>query len=524
MHKIIENNSFSPMVLIIMDGWGISKEKFGNAIYLAKTPFLNSLYEKYPNTLLCASSSCVGLPNGQDGNSEAGHENIGAGRVVEQDALWINRTIKTSQFFKNPAFKETLFHCRKNKSHLHLMGLLSTTDSAHSQPGHLYSLIKLIRKCKKEAYLHLFTDGRDSAPHQAIPLLAELRNHLKGTKIKIATISGRFYAMDRTKKWDRTEKAYNAMILGEGLKANSIDEAIANGYSQGLTDEYIYPTVICEDNKKPIATIKDNDAVIFFNLRSDRARQLTKPFAQKGFESKGGFKRKKALKNLFFVTLTDFGPDLDHIVTAYPSSEVKEALPAVLNEFKQLYIAETEKYAHVTYFFNGGFANPVAGEDRKIIPSPKVFSYDQKPDMSIYEVTDYIIKDLKNKKHDFITVNLCNPDMVGHTGNLKAGIEACEHVDACINKIVQEVLNKNGTAMITADHGNVEEMLNLKTGGVDTKHSTNPVPFILVNNNFTQKNLKLIKNGKLANIAPTILELLKVKKPAKMSGKSLIKP
>lgn len=514
-----------PTVLLILDGWGIAKPSPANAIEQAKKPNFDDCWKNYPHTKLQASGSFVGLPATQFGNSEAGHMNIGAGRIVDQDAVYISKEINTGRFFKNPAFTAAYKHLVKNNSDLHIMGMLSNGQSAHSDPDHLLALISWSRLKKiKNVYIHLFTDGRDSPPHSALKSVEALMRTLRNKESKtarsgewIATITGRFYAMDRKKDWSRTEKAYNAMVLAKGINAKSPQEAITQSYNRGETDEFIMPYVI-KRNGKPIAKIKDNDVVIFFNLRSDRARQLAKPFVQKDFDkmNQGGFKRKKVLKNLAFVALTDFGPDLNSILTAYPSVDLLGTLPMVLGKKKQLYIAEKEKYAHVTYFFNGGYANPVAFEDRIEIPSLDIASYDLKPEMSVNELTSRVLKELD--KYNFICINFANPDMVGHTGNIKACVKAIEACDKCLGKIKKAVLEKQGTLIITSDHGNADKMLDLETGEMYTEHTDNPVPFIIVNS--VNKKIKL-KSGKLGDIAPTILKLFKMNKTKEMKGKAL---
>lgn len=535
------------MILIILDGWGIAKPSRGNAVTLAKTPVMDGLIKKYPNTELCAHGKCVGLPPVQDGNSEAGHMNIGAGRIVEQDAVRIGKSINDSTFFKNPAFVEAIRHVQKSRrggAKLHLMGMLSNGMSAHSDPDHLLALLTLIKGHNfKEVYLHLFTDGRDSPKYAALKLIEAMqRDYLEHECI--ATIIGRFYAMDRKKKWQRTELAYNALVSGKGLKAKSPQAAITEAYNRGESDEFIQPYAITKKGES-LSMIEDGDAIIFFNLRSDRARQLAKVFVQKEFNkmNPGSFKRKKVFKNLKFIAMTDFGPDLDNILTAFPGIDLQQTLPRQLADLRQLYIAETEKYAHVTYFLNGGYANPVAGEARTAVLSPDVKFYDETPAMSSVDLTKIVIKNLtpqppllirkgggsrlsgrqqRGWKYDFTMLNFAAPDMIGHTGNLQAGIKCCEEVDKYLGKIVNAYLKIKGTVIITADHGNIEEMINLKTGEIDVEHSTNHVPFILVNEKLNSKT-KLYKEGVLADIAPTILELLGREKPKEMTGRSLIK-
>ena len=514
--------SFLPMILIILDGWGIAEPSIGNAIALAKTPTFDGLMKKFSSTSLFAHGKYVGLPSDQPGNSEAGHMNIGAGRIVEQDVVKISESISNGTFLKNPAFFEAVRHVKKNNSKLHLMGMISTGMSAHSDPNHLIALINLAKHYQvKEVYLHLFTDGRDTPKYSSLKLIQDIKKSFKNGEC-IATIIGRFYAMDRTKKWDRTEKAYNVLVSGIGKQINSPEAAITESYNRGESDEFIEPYIIC-NNGKITSRISDNDSVIFFNLRSDRARQLSKVFVQKEFcqLNKTCFERKKVLKNLRFVAMTDFGPDLDSILSAFPSPDIKETLPIVLKNLKQLYLAETEKYAHVTYFFNGGYADSIDGEARELIPSPNVRSYDVIPEMSSRRLTKEVIDNLNEKKYDFTVLNFAAPDMMGHTGDLTAGIKCCDKVDWYLGEIVKEYLKVNGTILVTADHGNIEEMINLKTGEIDTEHSTNQVPFILVNKSLGNK-IKLREKGKLSDIAPTILELLKIKKPKEMTGKSLM--
>lgn len=514
-----------PFVLLVLDGWGLAPKSPANAIEQAKKPNFDACWQNYPHTQLQASGKDVGLPPTQVGNSEAGHINMGAGRVVEQDAVFISKEINTGKFFKNPAFEAAYKHTIKNKSDLHIMGMLSNGGSAHSDPDHLLALLTWSRLKKiKNVYLHLFTDGRDSPPHSALKSVEALMRILRNKETKnkrsgewIATIIGRFYSMDRKKDWSRTEKAYNAMVLAQGVTAKSPQAAITEAYNRGETDEFIPPYVI-KRGGKPVAKIEDGDAIIFYNLRSDRARQLAKPFVQKKFNklNDGEFKRQKVLKNIVFVAMTDFGPDLDSILTAYPSPDLTGTLPMVLDGKKQLYVAEKEKYAHVTYFFNGGYADSVAGEDRIVIPSPAVASYDLKPEMSVFKVTDSVLRELRN--YQFICVNFANPDMVGHTGNIKACVKAIEACDKCLGEIKEAVLKQGGTLIITADHGNADKMLDLETGEMYTEHTGNPVPFIIIE---PKKISRKFKRGRLSDIAPTILKLMKIKKSKEMKGKTL---
>ncbi len=509
-------------ILIILDGWGVAPKNKGNAIELAKKPFYDSLVRKYPYTTLNATGLAVGLAENETSGSEAGHLNIGAGRIIKQDSQIINEDIESGKFFKNPRILRTINHAVVNKTDLHFIGLMSDDDSPHSDPKHLFTLLELAKEKKvKQVYLHLFTDGRDTFSKQALYFLKELKEKMKETGIgKIATIGGRYYGMDRVKHWDRLQRAYDAMVLGEGAKSGSAEKAIENAYKNGLTDEFIAPTVIIDKKNKPIAKIKNNDAIIHFNIRGDRARQFMKLFVLDkiiGYEV-----RLNKLKNIFACTLADFGPDLD-VQVAYYSQGVENTLPYVLKNFSQLYIAEAEKYPHITYFLNGGHKDPVNGEDREQVLSPNVFSYDQDPSMSAYDITRVITSNIDNSIYDFIAVNYANADMVGHTGNLKAAISAVEFLDASLKEVVERVLKSGGAAIVTADHGNADEMIDLKTGEFITMHSKNPVPFIIAKEGLNKNNTKLRKNGVLGNVAPTLLDVLGVEKPHDMVLGSLIK-
>ena len=509
------------MILVILDGWGLAKPNKGNAITLAETPTMNGILKKYPSTQLYAHGRYVGLPLKQDGNSEAGHMNIGAGRIVEQDAVKIGKSINDGTFFKNTALLEAIKNVKINKGKLHLMGMLSNGMSAHSEPDHILALLTFLQKNKvNNIYFHLFTDGRDSPKYAALKLVEDMERSFKN-KERIATVVGRFYAMDRKKKWERTKMAYDALLLGHGHKAESARAAISESYNKGDDDEFIEPYII-----DPAGRIEDGDSVIFFNLRSDRARQLAKVFVQKDFndDNPGSFKRSKVLKDLCFVAMTDFGPDLDSITTAFPSVDLKQTLPMALSDIKQLYFAETEKYAHVTYFFNGGYSGRVNGEEQAVIASPDVKSYDATPAMESRELAKTVIYDLKNRRYDFTLLNFAAPDMIGHTGNLEAGIKCCHEVDKYLGQIIKAYLEVRGTVIVTADHGNIEEMINLATGEIDTEHSINPVPFILINKQYKgAKKIGLRERGVLGDIAPTILELMGRGKPKEMTGESLIK-
>ena len=509
-----------PTILVILDGFGLASEKNkGNAITPETAPNIFSYLKNYSNSTLKTYGESVGLFKGQQGNSEVGHMNIGAGRVVKQDLVQISDAIHDGTFFKNEAFKQAIHHVKKYNTAVHVMGLLTDYNSAHAYPEHIYAMLELFRREEiGRVYLHLFTDGRDSSPHGAPQFLKELRGHMMGHE-KIATIMGRFYAMDRNKIWDRTKKAYEAMVVGKGCVSTSAEEALSQSYNRGDTDEHICPTVIVENNK-PVATIKDNDAVFFINSRSDRARQITKSLVQEDFNKKnpGSFKRIKTPKNTRFVAMSDFGPDLEGLLTAFPSADLTGTLPMVLKHKTQLYIAESEKYAHVTYFINGGYADHVNGEVRMKIDSPVVKTYDEKPEMAAREITEEILRYVKKDTFDFYCVNFANADMVGHTGKIEAGKKAVKVADECVGKIVDEFLNHEGTIFITADHGNADEMINEKTKEMMTEHTLNPVPFILINKGPKVK----MKNGILADVSPTILKLMGIEKPEEMTGKSLI--
>lgn len=513
-----------PCVLIILDGWGASKIREGNAILQAKTPVMDGLQKKYSFTTLSASGRDVGLPPKQDGNSEAGHMNIGAGRIIEQDSVIISKAIRNGTFFRNPAFLQAVHNVQNKKSTLHLMGIISQDQSPHMCPEHLEALLKLGRiNNVKKVSLHLFTDGRDSPKYAAIKLIKKLESKLKPHE-QISTVMGRYY-MNRTKNWSLTEKAYNALVLGQGRESHSPQSAVLKAYNSNESDEFIAPSIIYKDHTPP-RFISQDDSVVFFNLRSDRARQLTKPFVQSDFNkmNSGAFRRKKVLKNIVFVAMTDFGPDLEGVLTAYPSIDVHDTLPMALKRHRQLYIAEGEKYAHVTYFLNGGYADPVGRENRILVASIDVKDYEKKPEMSLKTLTHIVMESLKNKLYEFIAMNMANPDMIGHTGNFEATIKGIEAVDQAIGRITKEVLKQKGVVVITADHGNAEEVINLKTGEVDTKHSANPVPFIVVSDHHPLINKKKrLPMGILGNVAPTILHLMDVKKPRKMTCRSLFK-
>lgn len=512
----------SPTLLIILDGYGVAEPSKANAISLAKKPTIDRLFELYPNTVLGATGQDVGLPDNKMSGSEAGHMNIGAGRIVKQDAWYITESIKDGTFFMNPALVGATHHAKKDGGKFHVMGLMSDADSPHSDPEHFRAILKLAKENGiEEVYCHLFTDGRDSYPKSALIHLANFRKIMKDEGIgKIATIGGRFYAMDRAKNWDRLTVAYDSIVFGRGRQAKSAEEAVENQYKKGRTDEYIKPTVIME-NGHPVAKLQKNDSIIFFNLRSDRARQFTKLFVcnSKGCVIADDMPVIDHIKDLYFVALTDFGPDLE-VHTAWPEQSISCTLPMILNDFSQLYIAESEKYAHITYFLNGGYADPVNGEERFVIPSPKIESYAKMPQMAAPHITEHIMKSLEAQKYDFYAINFANADMVGHTGDMAATVKAVEILDEQIKEISEEVLKREGNIIITADHGNADCMFDFEMNQPYTFHTKNPVPFLLVGERF--KGKKLSSGGVLGSIAPTILDILEVEKPKIMDKKSLL--
>ncbi len=500
------------VLLCILDGWGISNDTKYNAVYSANTPNYDNFMKNMSHTTIHADGLNVGLPEGQMGNSEVGHLNIGAGRIVYQELTRINKAIAEGDFFKNEEFLNAINHVKKNNSSLHIYGLVSS-GGVHSAMNHLEALIKMAAdNGLSDVYVHAFLDGRDTPPESAETFLAEIEETLKKYNLpKIASIIGRYWAMDRDKRWERIEKAYDCLVLGEGNKADSSKEAILNSYKNGKTDEFVEPVNI--GGKR----ISDNDAVIFFNYRPDRAREITRAIAFKDFD---GFNRKKVLNNLYYVCMTQYDETFG-LPVAFKPQKLVNILGEVLdaNNIKQFRTAETEKYAHITFFFNGGVEEPNKLETRKLVASPKVATYDLKPEMSAYEVCDNVLEALDNKDYGFILVNFANPDMVGHTGVMEAAVKACSAVDECVGKIAEKAL-KNGVKMIiTADHGNAEWMFNEQTNAPQTAHTTNIVPFIIVDSE--KYNLK--ETGALCDIAPTILDLMGIKQPSEMTGHSMIK-
>nr|YP_009391389.1 phosphoglycerate mutase [Platysiphonia delicata]ARW59533.1 phosphoglycerate mutase [Platysiphonia delicata] len=509
------NQTTSPVVLTILDGWGYSEKVHGNAIKQAKTPTMDYLWKNYPHTLLSASGQSVGLPKNQMGNSEVGHTTIGSGRIINQDLVRIDKSIENKQFFQNKTIHDTCRIIKENNSKLHIIGLCSN-GGVHSHIKHLKALVELVVEYKNEVCLHLITDGRDTAPKIAISFLNEIQELIKNfSNVKICTISGRYYSMDRDCRWSRTEKFYKILTEDNSTynkKDLNYTEIIKTYYQDEISDEFIPPTRI-----KP-GKISDNDGIIFFNFRPDRIRQLLHCLAKENFK---GFTTKK-LVNLTLTTFTEYDSSLN-IPQAFPAEYKKNFLGEIISNagLKQLRLAETEKYAHVTYFFNGGAEEPFPGEDRELIPSPKVETYDLKPQMSAYEITNSLINAINKNIYDIIIVNYANPDMIGHTGNMKATRQAIEVIDNCINKIIDTVKEKKGTLVITADHGNADLMLD-KENKPCKSHSTNLVPFIVMETKNDIFINKLKKHGSLADIAPTILNILELKAPAEMDGKSLV--
>lgn len=505
-----------PVVLTIMDGFGYTQNKEGNAIVLAGTPNLDALSERFPHTLIKASGMDVGLPNGQMGNSEVGHTNIGAGRVVYQDLTRITKSIIDGDFFENKALKSAMINA-KDKN-LHILGLLSD-GGVHSHIDHLKALIDMASKNSlKNVFIHVFTDGRDTDPQSAIDFVKEIESYMNKVGVgKIATISGRYYAMDRDKRWDRVEKAYDAIVYAKGNYSESAMKCIKDSYDAGINDEFIVPTIIT-DSGEPLTKLSNEDSVVFFNFRPDRAREITRAITDREFD---GFERKMIPTE--FICMTTYDATMENVKVAYGPEDIVNTLGEYLskNGKLQLRAAETEKYAHVTFFFNGGKEEPYDGEDRLLIASPKVATYDMKPEMSAYELLEQLLEKIDEDKYDFIAVNFANPDMVGHTGDLEATEKAIKTVDECVGKLFDKVLSKGGSGIITADHGNAELMIDLESGRPITSHSTNPVPFIVVGEAF--KNVELLSDGKLSDIAPTVLEMMNMVQPEEITGHSLIK-
>ena len=502
-----------PVLLCIMDGFGwVPNETFGNAVVAAKTPHLDALMAKYPMTTIEASGMAVGLPDGQMGNSEVGHTNMGAGRIVYQQLTLITKSIKDGEMLKNPVLVKNMQAAIDAGKAIHLMGLVGT-GGVHSHADHWFGVLEMAKHMgAKDVYLHCITDGRDTDPHDGKRFLADLQAKLDELGIgKIASVSGRYYAMDRDNNWDREEKAYAAFVYGEGNHAASAAEAIEASYAADVTDEFVIPVVTCEGGR-----VEDGDTVIFMNFRPDRARQMTRIFCDDAFT---GFERRGGRKQVHYVCMAEYDATMPNCEVAYPPVELKNVLGQYLAAHgkTQLRIAETEKYAHVTFFFNGGVEQPCEGEDRKVIPSPKVATYDLKPEMSAYEVADECKARIESGKYDVIILNFANCDMVGHTGVFDAAVKAVEAVDKCVGEVTDAVLNAGGVVFLTADHGNADNAVNAD-GTPNTAHSLNPVPIVVVSD-----RVKTVRDGILADVAPTVLDLMGLEKPEAMTGHSLVK-
>ena len=509
--------SKKPTVLMILDGYGLNDRADANAVAEAKTPVMDGLMKDYPFVPGNASGMAVGLPEGQMGNSEVGHLNMGAGRIVYQELTRITKEIQDGDFFKNEGLLKAVENCKKNNSALHMWGLVSD-GGVHSHNTHIYGALELAkREGLEKVYVHCFLDGRDTPPASGKDYVSELVDKMNGIGVgEVGVVSGRYYAMDRDNRWDRVELAYNALVKGEGVAASDPVQAIADSYAEEVYDEFVKPTVCMKDGK-PVATVQDGDSVIFFNFRPDRARELTRAFCADEFD---GFAREKRL-DLTFVCFTEYDVTIPNKHVAFHKVSLENTFGEYLarNGKTQARIAETEKYAHVTFFFNGGVEEPNEGEDRILVKSPKVATYDLQPEMSAYEVADKLVEAIKSDKYDVIITNFANPDMVGHTGVQEAAIKAVEAVDECVGKAVEALKEVGGQMFICADHGNAEQLLDYETGAPFTAHTVNPVPFILVN---ADPVYKLREGGCLADIIPTLLELMGMEQPAEMTGKSLL--
>lgn len=510
--------SKKPTVLMILDGYGLNENKKANAVAEANTPVIDKLMAEYPFVKGNASGMAVGLPEGQMGNSEVGHLNMGAGRIVYQELTRITKEIQDGDFFKNEALLKAVENCKKNNSALHLFGLLSD-GGVHSHNSHMYGLLELAKKEGVEkVYLHAFLDGRDTAPTSGEGFVKDTLEKMKEIGVgKIATVMGRYYVMDRDNRWERVELAYKALANGEGVTAECPVTAVKQSYEKGENDEFVLPTVIMEDGK-PVATVEDKDSVIFFNFRPDRAREITRAFCDDKFS---GFERKGGRKDTTFVVFTEYDVTIPNKIVAFHKVEITNTFGEFLaaNGKTQLRTAETEKYAHVTFFFNGGVEEPNPGEERLLVNSPKVATYDLQPEMSAYKVAEGLVNAIKSNKYDVIIVNFANPDMVGHTGIEEAAIKAIEAVDECVGNVVDAIKEVDGQMFICADHGNAEQLVDYETGAPYTAHTINPVPFILVN---YDEAYTLREGGCLADIAPTLIEMMGMTQPAEMTGKSLL--
>ena len=500
------------VILMILDGWGNSPDPKVSAIDNADTNFIDSLYKKYPFSNLRTDGLHVGLPDGQMGNSEVGHMNLGAGRIVYQDLAKINISIEQNKFKKEKVIAETFEFAKKYNKKIHFLGLISD-GGVHSHINHLKALIDIAKDYNIESYIHGFTDGRDVDPKSGTRYISDLNEYIKNSPVQIASVTGRYFAMDRDNRWERVKLAYDALVNAKGEKSSNLISSIENNYTNGCTDEFIKPIIKVDSNNQPLSRVKNDDVVIFFNFRTDRGRELTKVLSQKDNLE---FDMKKL--NLHFVTMTNYDNTFSNIKVIFNKSNLNNTLGEILekNNKNQLRISETEKYPHVTFFFSGGRENIFRGESRILKNSPKVATYDLKPEMSAYEITDSLVKEINLETHDFICLNFANGDMVGHTGSMKAAIKACEAVDKCVETVINSANKNNYTTIIIADHGNCETMIN-PDGTPNTAHTTNPVPVILID-----KDLKNIKSGILGDIAPTILKLMGIKKPKEMTQESLI--
>ena len=506
--------SKKPYALIILDGFGKNERHEGNAIYTANTPNIDKYLANHPNSIVHASGLDVGLPDGQMGNSEVGHTNIGAGRIVYQELTRITKSIEDGDFFENEALVKAVENCKKNDSALHLMGLLSP-GGVHSHTNHLYGLLRLAKMNGIEkVHVHAFLDGRDVPPSSAVEYIKEAIEKMRDIGVgDIATVMGRYYAMDRDNRWERVSKAYDAIVCGEGEEAESAVTAVEESYNNDVTDEFVVPTVIKKDGE-PLGKVSENDSVVFFNFRPDRARELTRTIVDEDFS---GFERDYF--KTCFVTMTQYDATMPNVEVAFKPEQLVNTFGEYISKkgLRQLRIAETEKYAHVTFFFNGGVEKPYDGEDRALINSPKVATYDLKPEMSAYEVTDEVVKRIDSGEYDVIILNFANCDMVGHTGVFDAAVKAVEAVDECLGRVIDAIERHDGVALVTADHGNADQMIDYETGEPFTAHTTNVVPLILIG----RDDLK-IKSGRLADLTPTMLDLMGLEKPAEMTGESLI--
>lgn len=502
------------VILMILDGWGKSPDPKVSAIDNANTPFIDSLYQNYPNAQLRTDGLNVGLPEGQMGNSEVGHMNLGAGRIVYQDLVRINLAVQNKMLGKEKAIVDALTYAKDNDRKVHLLGLVSN-GGVHSHIDHLKGLVDVSQDLGVEkVFIHAFTDGRDVDPKSGLGFITELQEHINDSSAKIASIVGRYYAMDRDKRWERVKIAYDLLVKAEGTKTHNAAEAIQKSYDEDVTDEFIKPIVMTEPDGTPLARIEDGDVVIFFNFRTDRGRQLTQVLSQTDMPEFGTHK----LNDLYYVTMTNYDENFKNVHLIYGKDNLTETLGEVISKAgkKQIRIAETEKYPHVTFFFSGGREEPFEGEKRILCPSPKVATYDLQPEMSAYDLADALVPELQKGEVDFVCLNFANGDMVGHTGVMEAAIKACETVDACAKKVIEAGLENGYTTIVIADHGNCETMIN-PDGSPNTAHTTNPVPIILVD-----KNLQHVKNGILGDIAPTILDLMGIEKPVAMTQESLV--